>query len=57
MPAAARWGITSPTSCGYPASLVHQLIHVAGVPEDEVASMSLERAIDVMAAHRSQPKQ
>jgi hypothetical protein len=40
-----------------PASLVHQLIHVAGVPEDEVASMSLERAIEVMAAHWSQPNQ
>jgi hypothetical protein len=40
-----------------PASLVHQLIHVAGVPEDEVASMSLERAIDVMAAHWSQLKE
>jgi hypothetical protein len=38
-----------------PASLVHQLIHVAGVPEDEVARMSLERAVEVMTAHWSQP--
>lgn len=40
-----------------PASLVHQIIHVAGVPEDEVARMSLERAVEVMTAHWSQPKE
>lgn len=40
-----------------PASLVHQLIHVAGVPEDDVAGMSLERAVDVMTAHWSQPEE
>lgn len=39
-----------------PASLVHQLIHEAGVPEDEVAGMTLQRATDSMAAHWSRPK-
>lgn len=38
-----------------PASLVHQLIHLAGVPEREVAGMGLERAVEVMTAHWSRP--
>ncbi|SEP29551.1 cytotoxic translational repressor of toxin-antitoxin stability system [Trujillonella endophytica] len=40
-----------------PASLVHQLINLAGIPEDEVAGMSLERAVEVMTALWSQPKE
>ena len=39
-----------------PASLVYQLIHEAGVPETEVAEMTLERAMEVMTAHWSKPK-
>ncbi|SOC53726.1 cytotoxic translational repressor of toxin-antitoxin stability system [Ornithinimicrobium cerasi] len=31
-----------------PASLVHQLITVAGLPEDQVARMTKEEAVDVM---------
>lgn len=46
-----------PPAKALPASLVHQLIHVAGIPENEVASMSLECAIEVMAAHWSRTKQ
>lgn len=40
-----------------PADLVHQLITVAGVPEDEIADMTLMRAVEVMTAHWSQPRQ
>ena len=39
-----------------PASLVYQLIHEAGVPETEVAAMTLERAVKVMTAHWSKPQ-
>lgn len=39
-----------------PADLVHQLIHGAGVPEDEVATMTLERALEVMREHWSRPR-
>ena len=39
-----------------PASLVYQLIHEAGVPETEVAAMTLERAVEVMTAHWSKPQ-
>ena len=49
--------VVEPPAQALPASLVHQLIHVAGVPEDEVAGMSLERAVEVMTAHWSQPKE
>jgi hypothetical protein len=53
-----RGAVTSaPSTQALPASLVHQLIHVAGVPEDEVAGMALERAVEAMAAHWSQPKE
>lgn len=46
-----------PPAQALPGSLVHQLIHGAGVPEDEVAGMSLERAVAVMTAHWSQPQE
>lgn len=36
-----------------PVGLVHQLIHVAHVPEAEVATMGLEEALAVMNAHWS----
>lgn len=39
-----------------PAGLVYQLIHVAGVPEDEVKTMTLEQAVARMTAHWSKPK-
>ncbi|MDK3255589.1 hypothetical protein [Blastococcus capsensis] len=38
-----------------PAGLVYQLIHVVGVPEAEVATMSLVHALAVMNEHWSQP--
>jgi hypothetical protein len=38
-----------------PAGLAYQLIHVVGVPEAEVATMSLDRALAVMNEHWSQP--
>jgi hypothetical protein len=38
-----------------PASLVYQLIHVVGVPEAEVATMTRDRAFAVMTEHWSQP--
>lgn len=40
-----------------PAGLVHQLIHVARVPEDEVKKLTLEQAVAVMAEHWSTPAQ
>ena len=39
-----------------PVSLVHQLIHVVGVPEAEVATMSLDRALTVMNGYWSKPR-
>jgi hypothetical protein len=39
-----------------PAGLVHQLIHAAGIPEAEVATMTLQRALEVMNEHWSQPQ-
>ncbi|GAA1585891.1 hypothetical protein [Actinoplanes couchii] len=38
-----------------PAGLVYQLIHEAGVPESEVASMTLTDAMAVMTEHWSRP--
>jgi len=39
-----------------PAGLVFQLVHTAGVPEAEVAAMSLERALEVMTTFWSRPR-
>ena len=39
-----------------PAQLVHQLIHQAGVTEDEVAKMTLPEAMAAMTAFWSTPK-
>lgn len=39
-----------------PAGLAFQLIRTAGIPEAEVATMSLERAIEVMNQFWSQPR-
>jgi hypothetical protein len=49
-------GVEAPARA-LPASLVHQLIHVADVPEAEVAGMSLERAVEIMTAYWSQPNE
>lgn len=38
-----------------PAQLVWQLINTAGVPEDEVARMTIEQAVAAMTAHWSKP--
>lgn len=40
-----------------PAGVVYQLIHVAGVPESEVAGMTLPDAMTVMTDHWSRPRQ
>jgi len=45
-----------PPAQALPAGLVYQLIHVAGVLEDEVARMSLERALEVMNEFWSRPQ-
>lgn len=44
----------SPASA-LPADLVHQLLRI-GVPEDDVASMTLEQAVAAMTAHWSRPR-
>lgn len=49
-------GAGEPPANALPAGLVYQLIHVAGVPEDEVAGMTLQRATEVMVAHWSRPR-
>jgi hypothetical protein len=49
-------GTTEPPAHALPAGLVHQLIHVAAVPEDEVAAMPLERALEVMNEFWSRPQ-
>ena len=38
-----------------PAGLVYQLVHVVGVPEVEVTTMTLDRALAVMNEHWSKP--
>ena len=38
-----------------PASLVHQLIHVAGVPEREIEGLTLDVAVEIMSAVWSRP--
>lgn len=38
-----------------PVSLVYQLIHDAGISESEVTGMTLQHAIEIMAAYWSQP--
>lgn len=39
-----------------PAGLVYQLIHVAGIPESEIAGMTLTDAMAVMTAYWSRPR-
>ncbi len=39
-----------------PATLAYQLIHQAGVPESEVAQMTLTTAVEAMTAYWSTPK-
>ena len=52
-----RGGAASETPQGaLPAQLVYQLIHQAGVPEGEVAEMSVEDATARMVAYWSSPK-
>lgn len=52
-----RGGASEIPSRALPAELVHQLIHVARVPEVEVAQMDLTQAIARMSAYWSQPQQ
>ena len=40
-----------------PAQLVSQLVHEIKVPEDQVARMTLEQAMEVLTAHWSQPRE
>lgn len=49
-------GSVEPPPQSLPASLVHQLIHQAGVPEEQVATMTLKEAVKAMTAHWSEPK-
>ncbi len=49
-------GASEPPASALPADLVYQLIHVARIPEDTVAGMTLQRATEVMVAHWSRPK-
>lgn len=51
-----RGAAAGPAPAALPASLAYQLIHEAGVPEDEVARMTLQRATELMGEHWSQPK-
>lgn len=46
-----------PPARALPADLVHQLIHTVGVPEAEVATMTLKRALTVMNEHWSRPRE
>lgn len=36
-----------------PAQLVHQLLHTAGVPEGDIARLTLEQALEIMNRHWS----
>lgn len=45
-----------PPAGSLPAGLVHLLLHVAHVPEDDVKAMSLDDAIARMSAHWSSPR-
>jgi hypothetical protein len=49
-------GNVEPPPQALPASLVHQLIHEAGVPEEQIATMTLKEAVEAMNAHWSEPK-
>ena len=50
-------GVASPPSPrALPAQLVHQLIHQAGVPADQVAQMSLDQATSAMVEYWSRPR-
>lgn len=48
--------VSEPSRAALPAGLVHHLIHVAGVAEDDVRSMTLAQALSVMTEHWSQPR-
>ena len=50
-------GGLQPPANALPAQLVFQLIHDAKVPEDQVATMTLDQAVEVMTAFWSQPRQ
>jgi hypothetical protein len=45
-----------PPGTSLPAGLVHQLIHVVGVPEGELSTMALDDALEIMRRHWSRPK-
>jgi hypothetical protein len=49
-------GASRPPVSALPAGLVHQLIHAAGVSERDVASMPLDRALEIMNEYWSRPR-
>lgn len=49
-------GSPSPPAHVLPAGLVHQLINEVGLPQDQVAAMTLEDALAVMAEFWSRPR-
>lgn len=53
----ARSAPAQPPATSLPAGLVHQLITVAGVPQEDVAQMSLAEATECMAEYWSKPPQ
>ena len=48
-------GVDETPAGALPAQLVHQLIRDAGVPESEIAGMTLVRATELMVAYWSRP--
>ncbi|MDQ3643313.1 MAG: cytotoxic translational repressor of toxin-antitoxin stability system [Actinomycetota bacterium] len=44
-----------PKPSAIPASLAYQLIHVVGLPQDQVAGLGRDEAIAIMAEHWAQP--
>jgi hypothetical protein len=51
-----RGGPPAAPAAALPAQLVFQLVHEAGVPEADVARMTLEQAVAAMTAHWSKPR-
>lgn len=51
-----RGAAPRPPAQAMPARLVHQLIHEVGIPEVDVAQMTLDDALRVMGEYRSRPR-
>ena len=45
-----------PPAGALPLSLVHQLVHEAGVSQNEIFGMSLDRALEILHEYWSRPK-